>query len=664
MPEAAHGLRLIWENFNLNDAPDLRVEVSLRLETNAATSQWTIAIANLAKTKPGEIHFPRINGLQKRDPEFLAAPVWLGQQAANPRQLLLPPGKKGVRLEWDYPGTLSLQCLAFYQSNGPGFYAACNDTAALRKSFAFWGDERGAVNYEMIHHPEQSDASSKNCALPYAAIVGIFSGDWITAAERYRAWGTNQAWAKESRLQKKATPKWVSETGMWVWNRGRSENVLVPAMALQKKLGLPVSVFWHWWHGCAYDTGFPEYLPPREGTEPFQRAVARAQKQDVHAIVYMNQRLWGMTTKSWTNENAEYFAVKNSSGKVQPEVYNVFTKQPCASMCMETVFWRNKYAGLAEAAFKDLKVDGIYMDQACSSLSCYDPNHGHSPGGGAYWMDGFRKLSTDIRERCGNQRKVVLAGEGCGEAWLPYLDLMLALQVARERYHAPNDGWEVIPFFTAVYHPYAILYGNYSSLTMPPYDDLWPAEFAPPEPLKLLDQKFSRQFYLEQARALVWGQQPTVANFLPAHLQERREETDYMIRLAKVRSRALKYLRDGTFLRTPELNVPGATLDLSGLSIYAGQKGGVSSSRGTYPLAIAGSWKASDGDVGIAMANISENPLAIEVDRANYPLTTSGKIYRIDEHGRRSLGRWHKENSRTTIKLPARGACVIEFRAK
>src|SRR2546430_11572044 len=44
------------------------------------------------------------------------------------------------------------------------------------------------------------------------------------------------------------------------------------------------------------------------------------------------------------------------------------------------------------------------------------------------------------------------------------------------------------------------------------YDDLWPAQFAPPEPLKLLDTRFRRQFYLEQGRSFVWGLQPTIAN--------------------------------------------------------------------------------------------------------------------------------------------------------
>src|ERR1035441_4776512 len=103
-------------------------------------------------------------------------------------------------------------------------------------------------------------------------------------------------------------------------------------------------------------------------------------------------------------------------------------------------------------------VNGIYMDQACTSLACYDPTHGHPVGGGVYWMQGFRAMASDIRRRCDSRHEpVVLAGEGCGEPWLPYLDLMLSLQVSRERYMTP-DAWDTIPFFPAVYHPYAVAY--------------------------------------------------------------------------------------------------------------------------------------------------------------------------------------------------------------
>src|SRR5690606_41406076 len=121
-------------------------------------------------------------------------------------------------------------------------------------------------------------------------------------------------------------------------------------------------------------------------------------------------------------------------------------------------------------------------------------------------------------------------------SWLPALDLMLTLRVSWERYSAPGSGWEPIPLFQAVYHAYGITYGSYSSLVMPPYDELWPKEFAPREPLALLDRRFQRQFYLEQARSFVWGLEPSIANFRASLFEERPEETAYMMRLARIRA--------------------------------------------------------------------------------------------------------------------------------
>jgi hypothetical protein len=69
------------------------------------------------------------------------------------------------------------------------------------------------------------------------------------------------------------TYDWLENTALWIWNRGKSDNVLMPAEDLKKRLGLPVSVFWHWWHGCSYDDGFPEYMPPREGKRSFISAI-------------------------------------------------------------------------------------------------------------------------------------------------------------------------------------------------------------------------------------------------------------------------------------------------------------------------------------------------------------------------------------------------------
>ena len=660
-----HGIRLIWGNLNLAAAPELRIEAVVQLDSDKPLSRWNMAVRNCGNLRFDEIDFPRVPGIRRQDSEYLAVPVWMGQVAADPR-ILLNKENKGRELRYEYPGHTSMQCLAFYQQNGPGLLVSCDDTNAFHKTFVFAGDGQQRAGFSVVHLPENDANASRDYVQPYNVVLGSFKGDWFAAADLYRSWATNQWWARESRLMKRGK-NWAHDTALWVWNRGRSENVLQPAVALQERLKLPVSAMWHWWHGCAYDIGFPEYLPPREGVESFTNAVAAAHKKHVHAIVYMNQRLWGMTTKSWEEQHATNFAVIGADRTVHPEIYNTFTKSPCASMCMGTSFWRNHYASLTEQAFA-LGVDGIYMDQACSSLACYNPAHGHPLGGGTYWMDGFRLMATDIRKRAVDLKTrakysdgVALAGEGVGESWLPHLDLMLSLQVSKERYSSP-DGWDPIPFFQAVYHPFVIQYGNYSSLTMPPYDELWPSEFAPKEPLKLLDQKFSTQFYLEQARAFVWGQQPTIANFRVSQFSERPQEIAFASQLARIRNRSLKFLLHGTFLGSPELDVPQQNIDMSRLSIYAGQRSGLTTFSKEVSPVLSGAWRAPDGTIGVAVANIADETISTPLTlNPSYKVGSAGRIYRIDENGRRKFGTFRDGRVSIDVKLPARTAWLLEF---
>jgi hypothetical protein len=659
----AQGLDLLWTGFDKSGLPDLNVTVRIRASASGATSRWRIALDGLGGRRLRDVRFPLI-AVARQEAETLAVPIWMGERCRRARELLHAGGGLG-RWEWEYPGLLSMQCAAVYREGGPGLLLTTDDTASLRKLFAFSGAGREGLAVEVVHVPPVSREGEGRYETSYETIATAFRGDWFTAAESYRAWALEQPWVRESRRRRGLTPAWLLDTALWVWNRGRSPGVLGPAAALKEHSGLPVSVFWHWWHGCSYDSGFPEYLPPREGEASFRQALARAQGGGIHAIAYMNQRLWGMTTRSWSERGAERHAVKGPDGKVAPEVYNAFTRAPCASMCMGTEFWRGTYADLAEAAVRGLGLDGIYMDQACSSLACYDPGHGHPLGGGAWWMEGFRKLEGDIRARCAGAKDIVLAGEGCGEAWLPHLDAMLSLQVSMERYAAPGE-WEPIPFFHAVYHACAVFYGNYSSLTRPPYDDLWPAEFAPGRPLEPLDRKFSAQFRLEQARAFAWGQQPTIANFLPSHLTEREDEMKFFLKLARVRLQALPYLRDGTFLRPPAVDLQDATIPMSRLSIYAGQRDAVKEFTGKAPKVLASAWAAPDGSVAAALVNIGGEAVAIGLSLGppEHPVPRAGVIRKITDAGRTDVGSFSDGRASWKAELGPAEACVFEIVAR
>jgi hypothetical protein len=634
----AQSIELSWSDFANPQAQHLRVVATAQVRPDTTTA-WRIRVEGIHGIAVDRIRFPRLTHLAATgENQELAVPSWMGQRARDPAKLLAGPNGKGRRLEFVYPGALSLQTISLASAFHGGLYFAADDTAAYRKSFGLWADADGSVGYDMVHllpNPGTLDTFAPS----YSAIIGAIPGDWFSGVERYRKWGTAQYWARQSRLHTGITPEWLRETGIWVWNRGHSDVVLEPAAALMKDAKLPVSVFWHWWHNGPYDTSFPDYLPPREGTAHFIDAVKTAHAEGLHTIVYMNQRLWCVNTPSWKREGAERWAVHERDGSVRLETYNVFDPKPCATMDIAAPFWRNKYAGMADTVIKQYGVDGIYMDQAVLSLVDWSKDHGHDVGGGNYWMNGFRELAKDLRRRKGNL-PVGFAGEGGGESWMPDLDAFLTLQVSQERYADPASGWEVIPMFQAAYHPYAVTYGTYGSLTLPPYDELWPVEKRPPTAMELLDPKYIGQFYLEQARMFVWGMQPTIANFRANQLTERRPQIDYLERLAKLRYGMREFFLNGTYLRAPSVDVPSRDILLSRISIYAARLGGPVEAHTTSPEVLSGAWKARNGHVAIALASISSDPVTatVKLPRRAYGFGASARIVRHDETGFHQLG--------------------------
>ncbi len=657
------GLRLVWDKVASNGKEPLRVEVVVRVGLqNAGLSCWELLVAKPPRVRLTEVRFPRVPGLRPRSGEVLAVPNKLGALCRDPRKLLQGKNAKGSRFIWYYPnGTqLSLQCLAFYQPGGPGFYAACDDTEGYRKGFSLWGDGKGRMDFEIIHAPEQEAAELAEFRLPFVALLGSFRGDWTTAAEIYRESPSSKVFAERGRLRRGLSPAWLSETGLWLWNRGRSQQALEPAIALRKHVQAPVSMLWHWWHNCPYDAGFPEYLPPREGTEPFKAALAAARRQDVRAILYMNQRLWGTRTESWRKEGAEAYAVKGANGKVREEVYNVFMKAPCAPMCIATRFWRDKYAGLAQEVLCDLKADGVYMDQTGVWAQCYDPTHGHILGPGRYWTDGLAMLASEIRDRTSRRGPVALGGEFCGEPWIGSVDLSLGLDVSADRYGI-SPAWEPIPFYPAVYHPSTIVFGSMAGLAHPPYDEKWPQELAPPGRLTLLDRKYAKQFCLDHARTFAWGLQPMLVNFLPSQLQECPQEMDFVTRMVSTRMRSLKYLLHGTWLRPPALDVPCEEINVAKVGTYTPLR----AAKRTYPVALAGAWRAADGDVGVALASIHDETLHLRlpIDARAYGLAAGCTGYRTDHAGRHRRGSFDPRHPVVHLDLPPRGVCVLEFSA-
>jgi hypothetical protein len=650
-------VKLTWKSFKDPMFKDLQVLVTVSLNKEGG-SFWNISLTGIANTEMEKVIFPRISGLKDMTDEYLVAPNWMGELVKNPRHQLSGHLKK---YELYYPGHLSMQFMALYGKSAKGLYVATNDTKSFRKDFAFLYQNDGNLSYQLTQFlPLDKDIDSYTPS--YATEIAPFEGDWISAAKKYKSWGIHQYWAKESRLKNGATPDWLTKTALWVWNRGESQNVLEPSIDLQKQLGLPVSVLWHWWHNGSYDDSFPDYIPPREGEKTFIEAVKKAKDNDVNAIVYMNSIKWGNNMPSYYKENATPFTVKEQNGESKSFVYNIFTKKALTYMCMTTPFWKEKYGRIADTVLSKYGVGGIYMDQACLSALCYDPTHGHPIGGGNYWVPNFTQLTKQIREKTQRKEPYILAGEGGGESWLPTLDAFLTLQVSSERYAGISDKY-TIPLFQAVYHEYGITFGNYSSLLYPPYDELWPAKYALKKVNEPLDKTFNQQFLMEQARSFVWGMQPAIANYHSSLKTERKVEIEYLLSLSRLRNKALKYLLYGSFVRPPEMISPQKEIAISKLSIYAGQDEKVTKFKKSYPMIYSGAWKSKDGSLAIPLASIQEQPYTCKFSllASDYQLKNTGKIYLLNEKARIKIGDYSRGRINIDIQLAPMGLAIVEI---
>ena len=146
----------------------------------------------------------------------------------------------------------------------------------------------------------------------------------------------------------------------------------------------------------------------------------------------------------------------------------------------------------------------------------------------------------------------------------------------------------------------------------PPFDEKWPAEFRPDGCETLLPDRYNLQFRMEQARALVYGMQPTIANYHAFLDRARSREMDFALLLARARMQYLDYLLYGSMERVPEMIIPTTKADISKVSIYAARDGkSAPQITKEIPLLYTGMWKSSDGRRALFIVNIGDTPQSV-----------------------------------------------------
>lgn len=334
-------------------------------------------------------------------------------------------------------------------------------------------------------------------------------------------------------------------------------------------------------------------------------------------------------------------------------------------MCMSQEFWREKYSDLCDTVVNDYGSTGVYMDQACLNYWCYNPNHGHSIGGGNYWVKGYLKMVERIREKTAAANPV-LTGEGSGEDWMAHLDGFLTLEASHERMSGITP-ITVIPLFNAVYHEYALSFGQFGGFTYPPYDEFWPKEFRSPNSETLLPATYNTQLRMEQARNFVWGIQPTIVNYHAFARKARPVEMKFIAELVAKRKEHKDYLQYGKMMRAPKLaNDYTQMLEIAQMSTYSYKNEGTNlfPHKKEVPMLYSAAWRNAEGNILLTFVNISDKDkeLSFTINPIEYGLTSSGRMLvngkEVDEWPAQEQS-WSKD-----LRIDGCSTIIIEFKNK
>jgi hypothetical protein len=524
-------LQMEWTGMRVGAAPvpgTVVVQVSVPAQGCSALvtfrGEWADQVA------AGVVEFPCVCALGASDPsaeESLFLPLSGGLLIPEPRGLIVPGA--GTRWEARYPGEASLQIAGYTRGRDASVGLACHDSGGEPKVLTAAGMPRSnrlLLSASAQLYREEDGRWRSRC--PVSIIVT--PGDWFEVAREYRVWAVQQPWCGRGRGGLRELPSLTAAHGFWFSFWGGPQAVVTVARELQRIVSVPLKLDWRCWHGCARDGAYPDYLPPREGDQGFAQAKRHLAEAGVLTQIGINGLFASPASETWRQNEAEFQA--SAAAPSSRHRAGLVPMRPAAAS------WRERISALTRETAA--RAEGLYLEDllSASPLACRGSSDQHATGevagAGASdrhpaedgWVADVRGLLEAVRPNLGEHTH--LAADAPSECYLDLVDVFFTPLAAAEREGLlpPHFGsrWAPIPLFSAVYHPYCTLVGSGISLVNNrPFDPMWTAEQieALHEPEALMQQDFSRQFYLEATRAITWGQQLMVGNF---NLRQARDE--------------------------------------------------------------------------------------------------------------------------------------------
>ncbi len=490
----------------------------------------------------------------------------------------------------DYIYETRFRSMKFAAIMNPNIFIGIDDPEYFSKSAdVYRSPDRKTLHFDIVSYSSE---------MPFYVELKPFSGDWFDAAMIYK----NSC----PPLKKLRTPSPLRDIAVWLWNRDRADNVIPPAEQLMADSGVPVALDWYWYHKNPYDTGYPDYYPPREGVENFTAALARLKRAGIFTQVYTNGFLWDTLNADW-NQGGSEGVIKDENGNITATSFNVFMKHPMAYMCGCAEKFRAKLIEQI-SMLAACGLEGIYVDMiGCATMQfCYNPDHPHAPGGGSYMAAGYRKLLRDLHKKL---PELLISTEDCNETYMDLVDSVISVMSPSGERYGVLPPFEFVPAFSAVHHGDCAMYGSSAHIDgVPPFDSLWPQEGKWRHEMDW-NAIAPDQFFVELGRSLIWGQQPMAANLRPEHLTDPKltDRYNFICETAKLYYANREWLFDGTMLRPPRLECAEHDVTFIIRFIFT-EEGSYRTVSRRMPAILHSLWKNDRGETALFMLNYTAMP--------------------------------------------------------
>lgn len=537
-----------------------------------------------------------------------------------------------VNLDWDAEECGPLHRLgthmwpyrltALVNTDAPSFYMDRRS-----EGFAYarnqWKKERPGALTVWFEHSLPIRAEKSAQTLQERGRLGFYRGGWYEAAMLYRPWARSRAIYRRAKARDFSR---LREIGLWMWNRGRIDNVIPPVKRFMKDSGVPTALDWYWWHSNPYDTSYPNFWPPREGVEKFTAAVSDMTKAGIYSQVYINGARWDCDDPSYAEGGRDDELIFRN-GRPHSHMYNPFTAHRLTQMCGEAPHYQARVVELSKK-LHSTGLTGLYMDQIAMSAyqPCYQRRHSHTPGDAEATVKGFRDYVSRVQAA---NPGWLLSGEDVSEA---YMDLFMSgivcyssMERYRKRYGFKDcDTIEMVPVYSALYHGAMAIFGSFATMDgITPWDELWPQEkrWKVEKPWHRL---FPDQYAVEFCRGVVWGQQPTVHNFKLSFADDPEFADDYRFTVdtARFYHAHRDWLFDGDMLAPGKCTCDGKDVRFLVRGVFA-KEGDYKEYDGKgLPTVLHSVWRSPDGRIGAALVNWTRESRAYRIDTPDMGIRT------------------------------------------